>query len=135
MVILPKNIRGLTLLMEPPDDVNRVEPHLYIILTNIFEGQLLLVNITKTLGRSVDEACILQPREHNFIMHESFVFYKKSSLLDEAEFKEKFENNKRLGPLNKTAFQRVCDGLYESKYTREKIKNFYKRYIESLPPR
>jgi len=121
--------------MKPPVAWDSVKPHFYIILTNIFEEQVLLVNITKTLGRSVDEACILQVGEHRFITHESFVFYKKSILLGEAEFKEKFENNKRLGPLNKNAFQRVCDGLCESKQTEKDIKDFYKKYIESLPPR
>jgi len=122
--------------MKPPASRRRSpKEHLYIILTNIFEGQVLLVNITTKSKPSDDETCILQAREHRFIRHESFVFYQESILLDEAEFKEKFENNKRLGPLNKNAFQRVCDGLYESNRTREKVKDFYKRYIESLPPR
>ena len=124
--------------MEPPDP-RRPSPkkHLYIILTEIFEGHVLLVNITKTSGgsRSIDEACILQPGDHPFITQESFVFYKEAILLDEAEFTEKYKTNKALGLLNKGVFQRVCDGLCESKRTTPKLKDFYKRYIESLPPR
>jgi len=144
MVILPKDIRRLTLLMKPPSDLCRVEPHLYIILTNPFEEQVLLVNITTAIGHFIDETCILRAREHSFITHDSFVFYEKSILLSENEFKEKYENyvnnqrrkNKQLlERLNKGAFKRVCDGLCKSEETRPKIKNFYKRYLESLPPR
>lgn len=48
--------------------------HLYIIISEIIDGKVLLVNITTQKEHS-DTSCILQKGEHRFIRHTSVVNY------------------------------------------------------------
>ncbi|MGZ8190735.1 MAG: hypothetical protein ACXWTS_05835 [Methylococcaceae bacterium] len=116
----------------PAHDPDR--KHLFVLLTDPieapdFEGKnVLLVNIASVPnGLPYDATCIIQPAEHRFIKHESYVFYAKARI----EAANKLLNGVKAGLLtphdlmDHVLVQRISDGLRQSPHTTPKILRFY----------
>jgi len=126
--------RRATLLVPsgPVNDPDR--KHLFVLLTDPieapdFEGkQVLMVNIASVPnGLPYDATCIIQPAEHRFIKHESYVFYAKARI----EAADKLLRGVKSGQLTAhdlmghALVQRISDGLQKSPHTTPKIWHFY----------
>ena len=109
--------------------------HLFVLLTDPIEApnyegkQVLLVNIASVPINDFpyDATCIIQPAEHRFIKHESYVFYAKARI----EAADKLLRGVKSGQLiphdmiDHTLVQWIGDGLLQSPHITPKILSFY----------
>jgi hypothetical protein len=108
--------------------------HLFVLLTDPIETpdvqdkQVLLVNIaTVPNGLPYDATCIIQPAEHRFIKHESYVFYAKARI-EAANALLRGVKSGQFIPhdiMDHALVQRISDGLRQSPHTSPKILRFY----------
>jgi len=75
-----------------------------------------------------DKTCLLGKGDHDFIVHDSFVFYAKADIYEDANIiyrvhKEKSITNK--GLIDEKIFALICAGLLGSRYVRPLIKKYY----------
>ena len=116
----------------PTNDPER--KHLFVLLTDPIEAsgfdekQVLLVNIASVPnGLPYDATCIIQPGEHRFIKHESYVFYAKARI-EAANALLRGVKSGQLIPheiIDQALVKRICDGLQQSPHTTPKILYFY----------
>ena len=116
----------------PANDPGR--KHLFVLLTDPieapgFEGkQVLLVNIASVPnGLPYDSTCIIQPGEHRFIKHESYVYYAKARI-EAANALLRGVKSGQLIPheiMDHALVKRICDGLQQSPHTTPRILRFY----------
>lgn len=108
----------------PPDNY-----HLFVILTNPVPpaGQVLMVPIC-TVRKNHDGTCILQPGDHVFIQHESYVAYAKCRV-DQADTLHKGIDTGLItdrGLLAEKVFARILAGAKKS----SQIKPFAQELLE-----
>jgi len=99
--------------------------HLFVILTDeCAEKNHLLVNFSSIHeGVYHDDACVVNPNEHPFIKHPSYIEYRKAetvkaSHLIRCDFIQKEDVSSDL-------FKRICDGLMLSIHTPQRIKKYF----------
>ncbi|WP_052700487.1 hypothetical protein [Methylocucumis oryzae] len=89
---------------------------------------MLLVNIASvSKGLPYDATCIIQPAEHRFIKHESYVFYAKARI-EAANALLRGVKSGQLTPhdlMDHALMQRIADGLQQSPHTAPKVLRFY----------
>lgn len=108
--------------------------HLFVLLTDPVEAagfdekQVLLVNITSVpRGLPYDSTCIIQPGEHRFIKHKSYVFYAKARI-ETANALLRGVKSGQLIPheiMDHALVKRIGDGLQQSPHTTPKMLRFY----------
>lgn len=108
--------------------------HLFVLLTDPIESpdyqgkQVLLVSIASVhKNLPYDTTCIIQPTEHRFIKHESYVFYAKARI-EAANALLRGVKSGQLIPhdlMNDGLIQRIANGLLQSPHTTPKILRFY----------
>lgn len=103
--------------------------HLFIILTNrCGHGQHLIVSISSIKdNKRHDGTCIFAGGEHSFIRQPSFVYY-KLAYRQRAAAIEKYVQNKYFDTredLVDVHFDRVCDGLLESKFSSGSTQRYF----------
>lgn len=123
-----------TLLIPSGPEHDPDRKHLFVLLTDPIESpdflgkQVLLVNIATVPDRlPYDATCIIQPAEHRFIKHESYVFYAKARI-EAANALLRGVKSGQLIPhdiMDHALVQRISDGLYQSPHTSPKILRFY----------
>lgn len=120
--------RAGTLLIPsgPLHDIAR--QHLHIICNDTDEnGQNLLVSITSWTNDLCDPTCRLEPHEHPWLRHASYVLYRKAQIRDA----EKIESGIKQGlftvkeAMNAQTFLRIRNGICKSPQTPRKIKNYF----------
>lgn len=83
-------------------------------------GQFLLVNAT---SNSNDTACIIQPNDHPFIKHESYIAYRYARMETAADLQRKigslFIQRENCSP---ELLKKIIEGAKKSKYLRRDIK-------------
>lgn len=102
--------------------------HLHFIITPPLDGKVLVVGITSS---SVDRDFTLNPGDHEFIRHESFINYPAAEIIPVEEIERKLnssDDRERFIP-KKTAdmdvVEHVCRGLMESGYSLRVHREFY----------
>jgi hypothetical protein len=123
-----------TLLIPSGPEHDPDRKHLFVLLTDPIKSpgfqdkQVLLVNIaTVPAPLPYDATCIIQPAEHRFIKHESYVFYAKARI-EAANALLRGVKSGQLIPhdiMDQTLVQRISDGLLQSPHTSPKILRFY----------
>lgn len=118
-----------TLLIPSGSHRNPDAKHLYVILTNTCNySQHLLVNITTQRdGVFHDPACTIQPGEHRFIINESYVEYKRATVIHTARI------IKCVGgwvytphdPVSDDLFERIRDGVNSSRFMPRSMKSYF----------
>lgn len=119
--------RAGTLLIPsgPSHDPDR--KHLFIVCTDpCEEGKQLLVGVTTWVNDQCDDACILEPHEHEFLNRKSFILYRaarieEATTLDNGVREGKFQLR---AAMNAQTFLRVKNGVCRSKQTPRKIKKY-----------
>lgn len=105
-------------------------PHLHFILTPPLDGKVLVVGITSS---SIDPAFTLNPGDHEFIKHESFINYPAAEIMAVEEIERKLNSSnehERFIPKKMAdpyVVEHVCLGLLESRYSLKDHREFYKR--------
>lgn len=120
--------RAGTLLIPsgPSHDLSR--RHLYVVCTDPCEnGDQLIVSVTTWTNNLCDGTCILQAHEHEWLTHQSYVFYRKARIeaartLDNGVAQGIFEPR---GEMNRQTFLRICNGICRSSQTPRKIKRYF----------
>ncbi len=108
--------------------------HLFVLLTDPIEApdfnekQVLLVNIASVPnGLPYDSTCILQPGEHRFIKHESYVYYAKARIESANALLRGIKSGQLMAHeiMDEAVVKRICDGLQQSPHTTPRILRFY----------
>ena len=121
---------GATLLMPSGNEAD----HLYIVLNDPcrFEGYgsnpcVLLVNVSSVReGVPYDATCLLEPGEHEFVRHSSFVFYRNARIEQESHILRLVDQGlfKPHTAVSVRVFQRIKAGLFDSPHTKREFKRF-----------
>jgi mRNA-degrading endonuclease toxin of MazEF toxin-antitoxin module len=106
--------------------------HLWIILTPPSEGEVVTVSVTTKRRRS-ETLVELHPGDHPFIVHDSVIAYSYSRIrtVEEIEVAVASGTAKLREPISPKILERVCNGLLDSDFTPNGIRNFYKNTLES----
>jgi len=106
--------------------------HPWIILTPPSEGEVVTVSVTTKRRRS-ETLVELHPGDHPFIVHDSVIAYSYSRIrtVEEIEVAVASGTAKLREPISPKILERVCNGLLDSDFTPNGIRNFYKNTLES----
>ena len=108
--------------------------HLFVLLTNPIEApdfnekQVLLVNIASAPnGLPYDSTCILQPGDHRFIKHKSYVYYAKARIEAANALLRGVKSGQLIAHniMGQAIVQRICDCLQQSPHSTPRILRFY----------
>lgn len=119
-------IKGTALLVPSgPGDYK----HLFFLLTDPgSDKKNLIVNMT-TYRQNVfvDNTCILNPGDHDFIKGQSFVEYRLAEIKDSQSIIDAVNNEEFIykPPPSPAILKNICDGVCVSPFTPQKIKNYY----------
>jgi hypothetical protein len=94
---------------------------------------VLLVNIsTIDVLLAHDPTCILQPGDHPFIRHPSYVYYRKADIFGADSISRSVAEGDFIihQPCEEEPFSRILSGFDASDEVRLKIKNFYSKYCQ-----
>lgn len=114
-----------TLLIPSGPSHNPELRHLHIVCTDPdTNGRVVLVSVTTLSNNLCDQTCVLQPYDHEWLRHPSYVLYRKARF----EHAKDLDEGIRSGSLevrsdiNSAAFLRVFKGLCRSTATPRFIK-------------
>src|ERR1039458_10137898 len=101
--------------------------HLWIILTPPSEGEVVTVSVTTKRRRS-ETLVQLHPGDHPFIVHDSVIAYSYARIrtVEEIEIAVASGAARLRESVSQELLKRVCDGLIESDFTPNGIRDFYK---------
>ncbi|CAN7432153.1 hypothetical protein [Rhizobium sp. LjRoot254] len=120
--------RAGTLLIPSGPENDPGRRHLHVVCTDPDgDGNQLIVSITTWTNNLCDAACIIQPHEHAWLRHQSYVFYRKARIeaaatLDNGLRQGIFE---QLADMNAQTFLRIRNGVCSSQQTPRKIKRYF----------
>lgn len=113
--------------------------HLYFILTDpCFNGEtgdsdcVLSVSCSSIKeGKNYDDACVLQVGEHEFIKRDSFIFYNHLRIDSVSKIEREIADGKFILKelMSDTLYQRILNGLINSKHTEKRYIRFLKSAI------
>lgn len=114
----------------PPHDPNRM--HLHIVLAGPCEASSGVDHVAWVSVQSVtedafhDPTCILDQGDHSFVSKPSWVNYRKSDLVEVDRVQRGIDSGCfiKKEPMNYDVFRRVLAGVYVSKHTPLKVKDF-----------
>ena len=132
---------GATLLIPsgPEHDPDRM--HLFVVLTNPFDDRgdgvprVLLVSLSTVHDDKYhDPACVLEPGDHRFVKHKSFVVYRAARIeeankLTEGVRKNLFQPHERV---SEAVLLKIRRGLESSEHTTPRILKFYEASPKEL---
>ena len=109
----------------PFEDPDRL--HLFVVCTDVCdEGKHLLVSIASLINSLCDQTCIIQPHEHPFVKHPSYVFYRKSLIQPAQAINDAVEKGlfKPKENMNSQTLLRIRNGVCNSPQTPKRIKTY-----------
>jgi len=125
-VAFPAAKRGTVLIPSGPShDPNRL--HLFVICTDPCQGGMqVIVSIASRVNNLSDQTCVLQPHEHPFLTHESFVLYRYARIELQTKLVEGVTRGvfKPHQDVNGQTFLRILKGICGSPQTPRKVKKY-----------
>ena len=95
--------------------------HLHVVLTDLFgkASQVLVTSIASIRSKKYDDTCILEPGEHPFLRHHSYVLYRATRLLEVQRIKQRLKSLEFIpqDDVSEEVYKRIVFGLFESKAT------------------
>ncbi len=117
---------GDTYLLRKPN--HHVE-HLWVVLTELDDatGKVLVINLT-TLRSGSDTTVVLKPGDHEFIQHETVVFYLDAQWVPAVALEAAVNRQagRQLAPCRADVLERIRSGLLVSKFTPKQIKTWWR---------
>ena len=130
-----------TFLIPSPPSSGIEKKHLHIAITNTVSSEnfipsILLVSISSIRrGKSgYDKTCILQPVDHPFITHASYVVYRRAIIV-ELRGLERNLNNGLIEPKERAGadvVERIVMGVEKSMFTKNHIIDFLRYATGSI---
>ncbi|OIR24491.1 hypothetical protein BGC33_10720 [Bathymodiolus thermophilus thioautotrophic gill symbiont] len=117
----------VTLLVATPRQGDKDLRHLFIILTEPVNGEIVTVNLSSYKTSFDDKSCVLDKGDHPFIKHKSYIVYHRSEILKATQLEN--ITIRQLEQVADDVFRRIIQGLLQSKQTPNKVKKFYRDYI------
>jgi hypothetical protein len=101
--------------------------HLWIVLTPPSEGEVVTVSVTTKRRRS-ETLVELHPGDHPFIVHDSVIAYSYARIrtVEGIEIAVASGAAKLREPVSPDLLKRVANGLIESDFTPNGVRNFYR---------
>lgn len=135
-------VRRATLLFPsgPRHDPDKL--HLHILLTDPLENPLNS-NMVSTLFVGIssvqpniphDPTCLLHAGDHEFITHDSFIFYADARIVEVAKLVNGVSQGVFIAKplMNATITDAICNGVLTSPHTPVKAQRFYRHYLNQL---
>lgn len=107
-------------------DPNR--SHLHVVCNDTdANGENLIVSISTYSNNYCDGTCILQAHEHDWLRHESYVFYRKARIVRAQTLERGIEEFliRPQADMNQQVFLRVKNGICRSLQTPRKVKVYF----------
>lgn len=118
--------RGTLLIVTGPyHDPDRM--HLHVVCADPNENDLTVVVPICTYSQPYhDDTCVLQPHEHNWLRHDSYVLYRRAEVVSVTGLQRGIEAGRieARDPINAQAFLRVRNGICRSPQTEPVVKKF-----------
>jgi hypothetical protein len=121
---------GETFRGDPDLSHNSVNAHLWIIVAifqnNLDEDQAVIVNVTTSNSKKLlDPACQIVAGDHEFIQHDSYVYYAKAKEIDLSVLNTKISSGEFeiRDPLSEKLLKKVQQGFHGSKFVSPKIRS------------
>lgn len=110
--------------------------HLHILLTSPSQrhpDKVLMVNLSSFVRGVHDESCILEPGDHPFIKHSSFIPYGLAEIASLKRLMHGIEQEycHLREPISHAVFERICRGLEQSPRVESDIKKFYRESLNT----
>lgn len=109
----------------PTHDPNRL--HLHVVCNDTdADGNNLIVSISTYSNNLCDATCILEEHEHEWLRHQSYVFYRRARIVS-AQALERGVDDHLMEPqadMNMQVFLKVKNGICRSPQTPKKIKTY-----------
>lgn len=110
----------------PSHDPNR--KHLHVICTDPDDhGCQLIVSICTKINDLCDPACTLQAHEHDFLTRESYVLYRKATIVEQSALANGVAASIFVPreDMNGQTFLRISKGICASIHTPRRIKKYF----------
>jgi len=126
---------GDCLLIETyTDEDGNVISHLFIIVLEAqdYTNNTIIVNLSSyDRGAKHDNTTILNAGDHDFIIRESYIVYRKARIRSMNELEELINSGKAQlrEPLEENVFQKVCEGILKSSFTPSEVKEMYRENL------
>ncbi|MFN0104933.1 MAG: hypothetical protein ACKV2U_22970 [Bryobacteraceae bacterium] len=103
--------------------------HLWVLLADPTEDGISVIVSVTTLRHNADKTVILQPGDHPFIRHPSFVLFADSQFVSTVDLGKWIETGfaKPHQPFSSKLLKDVLEGVMASDFTPRKIIDFFKR--------
>lgn len=102
-----------------------MKDHLWVVISDPFVDldQIVMVNFTSHKPWK-DDSCILRRGEHQFISHETSIFYREARHYSEQRLSELYAENKiiRQEPVSDEVLGRIRKGMIKSRHAPRKFK-------------
>lgn len=121
-----------------PKDARNLPAHLWIVVTDP-EGvppSVLLVNLSSYVDdgrRAIDATCLLEPGDHPFVVHTSFVYFEKARVSETSQLERALD----LGamhphtPIGEALLGRIRKGFLRSPDAKPRHQAMVRRVLES----
>lgn len=101
--------------------------HLFIICNDTCKLEANLIVNTSSFFSGCDDTCLLHDGDHDFVKHNSYVFYAKALVIKAVSLKSGFDRGilKPQTPLQDTVFERVIDGINRSPDIPRSVRKYF----------
>ncbi len=108
---------------------NENKEHLFVVVTDIVQnsGEVVIVGITTYDSNKCDKTTILEPGDHPFIKHKSYIFYSGAMFIKV----DKIQTLLRLGKaklkedISSEVLERIRLGMTKSSHTKNSVYQFF----------
>ena len=115
------------------DEYGVIQSHLFIIVLEPEKHthNTVVVPVESCRSDKYDHTTLLQPGDHDFIIRQSFVSYRRSEIVSTDRVEELLNDGYATPhkPMRQDALQRVCDGVLRSRFTPYDVQEMYRNAI------
>jgi hypothetical protein len=100
-----------------------ISDHIWLVACQA-SNAIVLFNFTTVYPETIDQTCVITPREYPILSHNSVIAYQHGKVLEGKEIDLLFKSGVRrfLDPVPSAVLARIQRGAIESKFTPNKIK-------------
>lgn len=120
--------RAGTILIPSGPSHDKARPHLHVICNDTDEeGRNLLVPIVSWTNDLCDPTCRLEPHEHRWLTHLSYILYRKAEIREAGKIEAGVQSGlfRVQESMNGQTFLRIRNGVCASAQTKRKIKAYF----------